>query len=136
MHTINLNKLYNGIALQTSQDHSDAFYERVDELAAEEDKREQDEQKRIAQQLAEMHRNATIQKEGMRVAAFPEIRHINPSLDYSDAWSELAEPKVQNSRVQYNHENDTDDLVPEFSDPSITNIKIRGGFSNLRPDPN
>lgn len=38
MHTINLNKLYNGIALQVSQDHSDAFYNRVDQMAEEMEK--------------------------------------------------------------------------------------------------
>jgi hypothetical protein len=53
MHTINLNKLYNGIALQTSvsQDHSDAFYNRVDQMAEEFDKQDEEDEK-IAQNLA------------------------------------------------------------------------------------
>jgi len=84
--------------------------------------------------LAEQHRNATIAKQGMTVAQSLEVRHVNPSLDYTDAWSELyAAPKVENSRVQYNHENDTDDLMPEFSDgmnAMAQQITVRGGFSN------
>lgn len=40
MHTINVNELYNGIAVQVAQDHSTAFYNRVDEIADAEDKQE------------------------------------------------------------------------------------------------
>ena len=94
MHTINLNKLYNGIALQTGQDHSDAFYNRVDQLADEQEKQEIEEQQ-IAQNLAEQHRNATIALQGMTVAKSEEVHQVNPSLDYSDVWTELyAAPKV------------------------------------------
>lgn len=70
-----------------------------------------------------------------------EVRYVNTSLDYADVWADLetvAPKKVENSRVQYNHENDTDDLMPEFSDGMNEMAQatlVRGGFSNERPNP-
>lgn len=68
--------------------------------------------------MAEKHRNETIAMAGMTVQKSAEVRYINPSLDYSDSWAELyapVQPKVQKSMAQYEHENDTDDVIPEYS---------------------
>jgi len=80
--------------------------------------------------------------QGMTVQKSAEVRYINPSLDYSDVWTELyAAPKVQKSMAQYDHENDTDDVIPEYStgmdemNKMAQQTLVRGGFDNVRPNP-
>lgn len=71
-----------------------------------------------------------------------EIRHINPSFDYSDVWDVLETPQAPKALIQkkalYNHENDTDDVMPEYSDGMndlVQKISVRKGFDNSRPNP-
>lgn len=107
--TVDQEALYDGLALQESYEHhSQKFY-------AHEAQMEKLADQQIADQEAEERSTeasiATIKKYGMNPETL-EIRHPNPDVNLSDEYNGFGS-FVQ---LSFDHEPDTDDIVPEFSD--------------------
>ena len=106
--TVDLNDLYNGMALQTGYEHHSSFYHnRVEEetLKLEKEMRAEEMQKE------QNHRAQVIKDFGMMNE---EPNTKNPSVNFAQMYKDLIQ---KSSFVQLSdHDNDSDDLVPEYSE--------------------
>lgn len=119
--TIDTAALYENINVQLkNKHHTDEFNDRVEayEKAIE---KEQNDDEALAKKVHDEEQARRVLAQGMTPEQIPvDIRHPNPSINIAEMYGGIEDSFVQ---VQFEHEHDNDDIVPELTENVIIEKK-------------